>query len=247
MAIYKIIQNIEARDQLIWKLDLRQFIYALVAATLVFIGYLIGAQIGFWFLVLMVILCLPFVFLAIPLNRDQPNDVWLLARLNFLLRPRLRLWSQLGNSYKFLIVKAAFSDSLQTNISQPASSSELQAQIQNLSSLLDSRGRSIKQSSHQAWEHQHEKQRSFLSERFKKLLKHQHTLKKKKIDQHFKHKARRQLQGLSRPSTPRQSFSPNQIIALRKNAEFDTMKLNQLEDLKISTLEKMINQDSLKK
>ncbi|MCA9348874.1 PrgI family protein, partial [Candidatus Saccharibacteria bacterium] len=39
---------------------------------------------------------IPFGFLAAPLGRDQPNDVWLAARLRFMFKPKKRIWDQTG-------------------------------------------------------------------------------------------------------------------------------------------------------
>ena len=36
--------------------------------------------------------------LAAPIGKDQPTEVWLLARIRFFLKPRQRLWNQDGMS-----------------------------------------------------------------------------------------------------------------------------------------------------
>lgn len=98
MATYKVLQDIEAEDRLVGPLTLKQLIYAGVAAGLLGIGWWLSGYFGWWFWALMFLPSLPFIFLAIPLGQDQPNDVWLLAKLNYLLRPRKRIWQQGGLS-----------------------------------------------------------------------------------------------------------------------------------------------------
>src|SRR5436190_18787773 len=101
MAVYKVIQDVEAEDKLLGPLTLKGFIYAIVAGFLVFlcvklgissiaISYkLVGIFILFWPMLL-------FGILASPLGREQPTEVWLLSHVRFFLKPKTRLWSQLG-------------------------------------------------------------------------------------------------------------------------------------------------------
>lgn len=246
MAVYKIIQDIEAQDQLVWRLDLRQFIYAVIAALLLFGGWMLGNRSSPLLFILMIILALPFVFLALPLNRDQPNDVWLLARLNFLLRPKLRLWSQIGDSYKFLIVKEDSKEDANQEAPAGPKPEEIGQQIKNLGDLLDSRGHSIQGTDHLQWEHEHERRHGLLGERFQKLLSRQQQLRRNKISQHFNQKLKKQLQGLGRPSKPRQALAKDQVVNLKKGSSSDTIELDKIQDLKIATLEQMVDSRGLR-
>ena len=95
MAVYKVPQDIEAEDKLVGPFTLKQFVFGIIT---IFIGY-----VGFLFAQMNLLLVIPFIgpfalfaFLAAPISRDQPTDVYLGARLKFLLKPRKRVWDQAG-------------------------------------------------------------------------------------------------------------------------------------------------------
>src|SRR3989344_974385 len=101
MATYKVIQDIEAEDKLLGPLTLKGFIYAIIAVFCAFINLKLVTSTGLgpirWLFVIVFLLpMLLFGVLASPLGRHQPTEVWLLARIRFLLKPRKRLWSQTG-------------------------------------------------------------------------------------------------------------------------------------------------------
>src|ERR1051325_10816577 len=103
MAVYKVIQDIEAEDKLLGPLTLKGFIYALIAGALAFINFrlLLAPELGVvrWVLILVFLFpMLLFGVLASPLGREQPTEVWLLARVRFFLKPRRRIWDQSGIS-----------------------------------------------------------------------------------------------------------------------------------------------------
>src|SRR6185436_17364935 len=103
MATYKVLQDIEAEDKLLGPLTLKQFIFASITIVIGFIEFkLVNAPgLGLFRIPLMLALFFPmliFGFLASPIGRDQPNDVWLLARLRFMIKPHRRIWNQDGIS-----------------------------------------------------------------------------------------------------------------------------------------------------
>ena len=56
MAVYKVIQDIEAEDKLLGPLTLKQFIFAVIAAGFVFAAYLLVKSVGV-------------IYAAIPLSK----------------------------------------------------------------------------------------------------------------------------------------------------------------------------------
>ena len=91
MAVYKVIQDIEAEDKLLGPLTLKGFIYAAIAALLAFINFrlLFAGALGplRWFFVLLFLFPMfLFMILASPLGREQPTEVWLLSRVRFLIK-----------------------------------------------------------------------------------------------------------------------------------------------------------------
>ncbi len=91
MAVYKVAQDVEADDKLIGPFSFRQFIYLIIVA----ISILIGWGLAHLF-VLLAILPLPVIVffgaLALPLRKDQPMEVYMAALVSFYLKPRKRLW-----------------------------------------------------------------------------------------------------------------------------------------------------------
>src|SRR5438105_15750180 len=101
MAVYKVIQDIEAEDKLVGPLTFKGLIYAAITVGLGFINFKIMSTSALgplkWGLVFIFLLpMLLFGVLASPLGGDQPTEVWLLSRIKFMLKPHLRIWNQLG-------------------------------------------------------------------------------------------------------------------------------------------------------
>jgi len=94
MATYKVIQDIEAEDKLIGPLTLRQFIYAGVLALSLYLTYIaVVKHVAFMALFLLPV-GLVAGFFAFPWKLNQPTEVWALAKIRFLLKPRQRKWDQ---------------------------------------------------------------------------------------------------------------------------------------------------------
>jgi len=141
MASYKVIQDIEAEDKLIWNLSLRQFIYALVSVVSLYISYTIY-QHGAWLLDFTTMpFALFFGFLAFPFMRDQPTEVWALAKLRFIIKPKLRIWDQDGANNLVTVTAPKKIDKIMTN---GLTQNEVQSRLETLAGTLDSRGWSIK-------------------------------------------------------------------------------------------------------
>lgn len=137
MATYKVLQDIEAEDKLLGPLTLKQFVFGCIAAGLIAIGFFVGRSTNMWFLLVMIILAIPFIFLAAPLGRDQPNDVWLASRLRFWFKTRRRIWDQSGMEELVTItappkVEKAYSDGL--------SREQVNSRLTALAQTLDTRG-----------------------------------------------------------------------------------------------------------
>ena len=146
MAQYKVIQDIEAEDKLLGPLTLKGFIYAIIAVFCAFINFRLIVATGIgplrWLLILIFLLpMLLFGVLASPLGRHQPTEVWLLARIRFLLKARKRLWSQSGLQHLVVITAPKKTDGSRT---KGLSETEVQSRLQTLATTLDSRGWAVK-------------------------------------------------------------------------------------------------------
>jgi len=146
MATYKVLQDIEAEDKILGPLTLKQFIFGIISVALIFIQFkIITTEALGPIRVILVLAFMPFLlvfgFLAIPIGRDQPNDVWLLARLRYLLKPHKRIWNQDGAKELVTITAPKHEEKqLTNNLSQD----EVKSRLQALASTLDSRGWAIK-------------------------------------------------------------------------------------------------------
>ena len=96
MATYKLIQNIEADDHILGPLSFRQFVFALIAVFMGYLCFLVVTKNVPFLLVITAPPALFFGFFALPFGRDQPTEVWFLAKLRFWFKPRKRLWDQTG-------------------------------------------------------------------------------------------------------------------------------------------------------
>src|SRR5882757_559198 len=96
MATYKVIQDIEAEDHILGPLSLRQFIFGLIAALCFYFCYFVISKHLIFLLPIFLLPGLFAGFFAFPFGKDQPTEVWALAKIRFLFKPRKRVWDQDG-------------------------------------------------------------------------------------------------------------------------------------------------------
>ena len=142
MAVYKVIQDIEAEDKLLGPLTLKQFIFAVIAVGFGFVAFMVANKTGAIYLA---IPFLPFIIgfgvLAAPLSKDQPSDLWLAARIRFFSKPRKRIWDQSGiKELVTITVPKKEIKQLTDNLSQ----GEVKSRLNALADTLDSRGWAVK-------------------------------------------------------------------------------------------------------
>lgn len=140
MAQYKVLQDIEADDKLLGPLSLRQFIYAVIVVVLGFTAFKLATI--QWLLVIPFIL--PMIFfglLAAPFGRDQPSEVWLLAKIKFFLKNRKRIWDQSGVKE---LVTITVPKTIERVYTKGFSEQEVSSRLKALASTLDTRGWAVK-------------------------------------------------------------------------------------------------------
>lgn len=142
MAVYKVIQDIEAEDKLLGPLTLKQFIFAVIAAGFAFVAFFIVSKTGN---LLFAVPFVPFIavsgLLAAPLGRDQPTDIWLAAQIRFFIKPRKRIWDQSGIKNLVTITAPKKIEKVYTN---GLSQQEVRSRLKALADTIDSRGWAIK-------------------------------------------------------------------------------------------------------
>lgn len=141
MATYKLMQDIEADDHILGPLSLRQFIFALIAVFFFYICFICATK-GFAFLL---VIFLPpalfFGFFAMPFGRDQPTEVWALAKLRFWFKPRKRIWDQSGVKE---LVTITVPKKIERVLTNGLDQDQVQSRLKALASTIDSRGWAIK-------------------------------------------------------------------------------------------------------
>jgi type II secretory pathway pseudopilin PulG len=80
-------------------------------------------------------------FFAFPWSRDQPTEIWALAKIRFLLKPRRRIWDQSGTKELVTVTAPKVIQEVYTN---GLSQTEVTSRLHALADTIDSRGWSIK-------------------------------------------------------------------------------------------------------
>ena len=140
MATYKVIQDIEAEDKLLGPLTLRQFIYAAIVIVMGFIAFKL-ATVNYLLIIPFVLPMGFFGLLAAPFGHDQSSEVWLLAKIRFLLKPRKRIWNQSGLQE---LVTITVPKKLEQHLTDGLSAIEVKSRLQALANTIDSRGWAVK-------------------------------------------------------------------------------------------------------
>jgi hypothetical protein len=141
MATYKVIQDIEAEDHILGPLSLRQFIYALIAVFFFYLCFICLTKGVSFLLVLFLPPGLFCAFFAFPFGKDQPTEVWALAKIRFLFKPRRRIWNQSGVKE---LVTITVPKKIEVQRTDGLSQNEVKSRLRALADTLDSRGWVVK-------------------------------------------------------------------------------------------------------
>jgi hypothetical protein len=141
MATYKLIQDVEAEDKILGPLTLRQFIFALISALLSYMCFFVVVKHAAFLLIALVPPTLLGWFFAFPFGKDQPTEIWALAKIRFWFKPRKRIWDQSGVKELVSItapkkVERVYTDGL--------SQTEVKSRLSALANTIDSRGWAVK-------------------------------------------------------------------------------------------------------
>ncbi len=141
MATYKVIQDIEAEDKLIGPLTLRQFIYAGISAATLYLCFILVTKHLYVMLPIFLPIALGSGFFAWPFAGQQPTEVWALAKLRFLVKPRKRIWDQSGAKE---LVTVTAPKKVEINYTNGLSETEVKSRLRALADTIDSRGWAVK-------------------------------------------------------------------------------------------------------
>lgn len=141
MATYKVIQDVEAEDKLVGPLTLRQFIYAGITAICLYLSFIFVTKGVAFMLALTLPIAFTSGFFAFPWGKDQPTEIWALAKIRFFLKPRRRIWDQSGAKE---LVTITVPKIIERQLTNGLDQTEVQSRLQALANTIDSRGWAVK-------------------------------------------------------------------------------------------------------
>lgn len=141
MSTYKVIQDIEAEDKILGPLTLRQFIYGLISLFFLYICFICATKGAAFLLVLFLPPAIFTGFFAMPFGKDQPTEVWALAKIRYYFKPRKRIWDQSGIKELVTITVPKKIEQVLTN---GLSQNEVESRLKALANTIDSRGWAVK-------------------------------------------------------------------------------------------------------
>ena len=141
MATYKVLQDIEAEDHILGPLTFHQFLYGLSSVFFFYLCFIAISKAIYLLLIFVLPPALFSGFLAFPFGRDQPTEVWAVAKLRFIVKPRKRIWNQSGVKELVTVTVPKHVDIRLTN---GLSQTEVKDRLEALASTIDSRGWVVK-------------------------------------------------------------------------------------------------------
>ena len=136
MAVYKVPQDVEAEDKLLGPFSFRQFIYLIIVVISGAIAWGL-AQVSPFLIAVPLPIILLFGALALPLRKDQPMETYLAAMIQFLLKPKRRLWSPDGT---LSMVKITAPRAVEDHRTKGISENEAINRLSYLAQIMDTRG-----------------------------------------------------------------------------------------------------------
>ena len=139
MAQYKVPQDVEADDKLVGPFSFRQFVYLMIAG-----GFIALAVALFQIFPMLALIPLPFIAIfsvvALPLRKEQPMETYLIAVVNYHLRPKLRFWT---SGMPETIVKITAPKVVEDRRVRDISEDEASRRLSFLADVVDTGGASI--------------------------------------------------------------------------------------------------------
>lgn len=146
MAVYKVIQDIEAEDKVLGPLSFKSLVYAIIAGSLLFICIRLGisnspSSIKWAVIIVLFFPIAVFGILAAPIGKDQPTEVWILSHIRFLTQGHKKVWDQTGLSELVTVTAPKLPEK---QLTKDFSQEEVKSRLKALAATLDSRGWAVK-------------------------------------------------------------------------------------------------------
>lgn len=141
MAVYKVPQDVEADDKLLGPFSFRQFIYLIIVAMAIGVGYVLS-QIFVGLVVIVLPIIVFFGALALPLKKDQPMEAYLGALISFyFLKPRKRFWQPDGLDS---LIEITAPKTLEPELTKDISQDEAKRRLGYLTDIVESEGWAVR-------------------------------------------------------------------------------------------------------
>lgn len=140
MAVYKVPQDVEADDKLIGPFSFRQFIYLVIVAGGIALGWVLG-QVFLPLAAIPLPIIIFFGALALPLRKDQPMETYLAAIISFYLKPRQRLWDSDGIES---LIEITAPKVVEVQRTKGVSQEEAEQRLSYLANIVDTQGWAIR-------------------------------------------------------------------------------------------------------
>lgn len=140
MAVYKVAQDVEADDKLIGPFSFRQFVYLIIVAIAIALGWGLS-QIFVGLAIIPLPIILFFGALALPLRKDQPMEIYMAAILSYYLKPRKRFWVPDGIES---LVEITAPKVIEVQRMKDLSQTEAERRLSYLADIADTQGWAIR-------------------------------------------------------------------------------------------------------
>lgn len=141
----KIPQNVTIEDKLVGPLTLKQFLYILAAAAIVFIAYQYYIRLYLYFIefvFISFIVTTLSLMLAFGKVNGRPFGIFLINWIKFLFSKKTRSWKKEPREFvKDIKVRAKDIKSTKEELKERQSNQEFKTQIEKLATILDTGGR----------------------------------------------------------------------------------------------------------
>jgi hypothetical protein len=147
MATHMVPQDVEAEDKLVGFLSLKQFIMTVLGIGFGYLTFFFFTKIHPLAALIWLPPTLVFFVLGLYQRKDQPIEVFLASALTFYFKPRKRKWDQEGHEDQVIITAPPV---VEHHFTKDFTGSEAASRLQNLSTMMDSRGWASKR--HADWQ-----------------------------------------------------------------------------------------------
>lgn len=141
MATYKVIQDIEAEDKFVGPLTIKQFVFAAIGLVFSYLCFIVISKDAWFISIFFAPVAFFGFFMAIPWSKDQPTDLWVLAKIRFRIKPKTRVWNQSGVQE---LVTITAPKKVEKHLTKDLTETEVESRLKILADTMNTRGWAVK-------------------------------------------------------------------------------------------------------